>query len=100
GDLLGVFGGMLISRLFLDISFLQYSTHTFDSVKVQDFITGLVKAGVFGTLISALACHLGLSVKGGAEGVGAATTRTVVLTIVFLISVDLMFTSVFYYLGW
>jgi phospholipid/cholesterol/gamma-HCH transport system permease protein len=99
-DLMGVFGGMLISRLFLGISFLQYSTHTFDTVKIQDFITGLLKAGVFGTIISALACHLGLSVKGGAEGVGAATTRTVVLTIVCLIVVDLMFTSVFYYLGW
>src|SRR5213075_3272202 len=41
GDLMGVFGGMLISRVFLGISFLQYSTHTFDSVKIQDFITGL-----------------------------------------------------------
>ena len=100
GDLMGVGGGMLISRWFLDISFLQYSTHTFDSVQVRDFVTGLIKAGCFGTIISALACHLGLSVQGGAEGVGAATTRTVVLTIVCLIVVDLMFTSVFYYLGW
>jgi phospholipid/cholesterol/gamma-HCH transport system permease protein len=63
-------------------------------------LTGLIKAGVFGTLISGLACYLGLNVTGGAQGVGAATTRTVVLTIVALITVDLMFTSVFYYLGW
>jgi phospholipid/cholesterol/gamma-HCH transport system permease protein len=41
-----------------------------------------------------------LTVEGGAQGVGAATTRTVVLTIVALISVDLIFTAVFYYLGW
>ena len=59
----------------------------------------MVKAGVCGSLISGLACYLGLSVTGGAEGVGNATTRTVVLTIVALILVDLMFTSVFYYLG-
>jgi phospholipid/cholesterol/gamma-HCH transport system permease protein len=98
-DLMGVFGGMLTSRAFLGISYLQYITHTFDSVKVQDFITGLFKAGVFGAIISSLACYLGLNVSGGAEGVGNATTRTVVLTIVFLIIVDLIFTSVFYFLG-
>ena len=99
GDLMGVVGGMLISRAFLGISFLQYSTHTFDSVQIKDFITGLFKAGVFGAIISSLACYLGLGVTGGAQGVGNATTRTVVLTIVMLIIVDLMFTSVFYYLG-
>jgi len=59
-----------------------------------------VKAGCFGTIISTLACHLGLGVTGGAQGVGVATTRTVVLTIVALILVDLMFTGVFYFLGW
>jgi phospholipid/cholesterol/gamma-HCH transport system permease protein len=67
---------------------------------MTDFITGLVKAGVFGGIISSLACYLGLGVTGGAQGVGVATTRTVVLTIVALISVDLMFTTTFYYLGW
>jgi phospholipid/cholesterol/gamma-HCH transport system permease protein len=100
GDLVGVAGGMLVSRTFLGIGLLQYAEHTFNIVKLQDFITGLIKAGVFGTLISGLACYLGLGVTGGAQGVGAATTRTVVLTIVALIIVDLMFTSVFYYLGW
>jgi phospholipid/cholesterol/gamma-HCH transport system permease protein len=98
-DLMGVLGGASTGRLFLGISFLQYWTHTFQSVKVQDFVTGLVKAGVFGAIISTLACFLGIKVTGGAEGVGNATTRTVVLTIVYLIIVDLIFTSVFYYLG-
>jgi phospholipid/cholesterol/gamma-HCH transport system permease protein len=65
---------------------------------LKDFLTGLVKAGVFGAIISSLACFLGLGVTGGAQGVGVATTRTVVLTIVALIAVDLMFTGVFYYL--
>src|SRR5438034_4960639 len=99
-DLVGMSGGMIVSRFFLDIGLLQYLTHTFDVIKLKDFITGLIKAGVFGMLISGLACFLGLNVTGGAQGVGAATTRTVVLTIVALITVDLMFTSVFYYLGW
>jgi phospholipid/cholesterol/gamma-HCH transport system permease protein len=98
-DLVGTAGGMVVSRYFLDIGMRQYLDRTFDAVELKDFLTGLVKAGVFGTLISGLACYLGLNVTGGAEGVGNATTRTVVLTIVALIIVDLMFTAVFYYLG-
>jgi phospholipid/cholesterol/gamma-HCH transport system permease protein len=98
GDLMGTAGGATVSKLFLDINLQQYLNHTFDSVKIKDFITGLIKAAVFGTIISSLACYLGLSVTGGAQGVGNATTRTVVLTIVALITVDLMFTAAFYYL--
>jgi phospholipid/cholesterol/gamma-HCH transport system permease protein len=99
-DLVGMAGGMFVSRFFLGIDMYQYLDRTFSIVKLDDFLTGLVKAGVFGALISGLACYLGLGVTGGAQGVGAATTRTVVLTIVALITVDLMFTGVFYYLGW
>jgi phospholipid/cholesterol/gamma-HCH transport system permease protein len=99
-DLTGVFGGLAISRLFLGVSTHQYVRHTFEAIHVRDFATGLIKAGVFGTLISSLACFLGLGVTGGAQGVGVATTRTVVLTIVALILVDLIFTAVFYSLGW
>jgi phospholipid/cholesterol/gamma-HCH transport system permease protein len=91
---------MATSTMFFGISSSMYIHHSFDALVLKDFITGLVKAGVFGLLLSALACRLGLAVQGGAQGVGAATTRTVVLTIVALISVDLVFTAVFYYLGW
>ena len=100
GDLSGVLGGLTVSNAVLGITPRQYMTHTFDALVVRDFVTGLVKAGVFGTLISALACYLGLGVTGGAQGVGVATTRTVVLTIVALITVDLMFTTAFYFFGW
>lgn len=99
GDLMGIIGGLVMSQIFLGVGFEQYKTRTFDILELRDFITGLVKAGVFGVLISGLACHLGLSVRGGAQGVGNATTRTVVLTIVALIAVDLIFTAVFYFLG-
>jgi phospholipid/cholesterol/gamma-HCH transport system permease protein len=99
GDLMGICGGMLTARGFLDINYITYLTRTFEILKLQDFFTGLIKAGVFGTLISSLACYLGLSVTGGAEGVGVATTRTVVLTIVALIAVDLIFTAAFYFIG-
>jgi phospholipid/cholesterol/gamma-HCH transport system permease protein len=100
GDFAGGLGGLVTCNLFLGASPTSYSHHSFDALKLKDFITGLVKAGVFGLLISALACRLGLGVTGGAQGVGVATTRTVVLTIVALISVDLVFTGVFYFLGW
>lgn len=99
GDLAGMMGGLLVSQVSLNIDFRNYLGHTFTILKVRDFVTGLVKAGVFGLIISTLACHLGLSVRGGAQGVGSATTRTVVLTIVALIAVDLLFTAMFYFLG-
>jgi phospholipid/cholesterol/gamma-HCH transport system permease protein len=100
GDLMGMTGGLFVSHNVLGVEYRQYLQHTFDMLQVKDFVTGLIKAGVFGALISSLACYLGMSVTGGASGVGAATTRTVVLSIVSLIIVDLMFTSTFYFLGW
>lgn len=100
GDLMGVLGGLAIGNTFLGISWRSYVDHTFDAIQIRDFLTGLVKAGCFGAIISSLACYLGLGVTGGAQGVGVATTRTVVLTIVALITVDLIFTAVFYYYGW
>ena len=99
GDAAGIGGGLIVAQVVLVIGHQQYVTHTFDILKIQDFASGLVKAGVFGALISGLACYLGLGVTGGAQCVGSATTRTVVYTIVALITVDLLFTAVFYYLG-
>jgi phospholipid/cholesterol/gamma-HCH transport system permease protein len=100
GDTAGIIGGLTVAKVFLGIGHQQYVTHTFAILELRDFVTGLVKAAVFGNLIAGLACYLGLGVTGGAQGVGSATTRTVVFTIVALIAVDLLFTSVFYYLGW
>jgi phospholipid/cholesterol/gamma-HCH transport system permease protein len=100
GDITGILGGLVVSTQLLGISRVQYVHRTFEAVRVSDFSTGLIKSAVFGMLISALACFLGLRVTGGAQGVGVATTRTVVLTIVALIFVDLMFTAFFYYYGY
>ena len=95
-NLSGIWGGMVVCHYTLGTTPRQYLNHTFAAIQVRDFVTGLIKAGVFGGLISSLACYLGLNVTGGAQGVGVATTRTVVLTIVAVIIIDLMFTSVFY----
>lgn len=62
----------------------------------RDFFTGLIQAGVFGILISLIACYEGLHVRGGAEGVGRATTMTVVYSIVAIIAAACVFTMIFY----
>ncbi len=98
-DLAGIVGGLVTAKAFLAINFESFWGRTFERAKLMDFVTGLVKAGVFGTVISSLACFMGLRVSGGALGVGRATTYTVVYTIVGLIVVDLLFTAAFFYLG-
>ena len=69
-------------------------------VDLPDFMTGLLKASVFGLILSSLACYHGLRVTGGAAGVGRATTATVVQAVVAVIIADLIFTAIFYSIGW
>ena len=95
-DVVGVFGGFLTGTLILDIDPVQYLSYTREALTSLDFITGLAKAAVFGVMIAVIACYEGLNVTGGAEGVGRATTNTVVKSIVALISADVVFTAVFY----
>ncbi|MBS3821286.1 MAG: ABC transporter permease, partial [Phycisphaerae bacterium] len=61
-----------------------------------DFFTGLTQGGVFGLLIGLIACYEGLNVRGGAEGVGRATTMTVVYSIVAIVLAACTFTVLFY----
>jgi len=98
-DVIGVMGGFLTSWMALGITPETYFEYTKDALFIKDFITGLVKAGVFGALISIIACHAGLNVRGGAVGVGNATTVTVVKSIVAIIGMDAVFTAVFYAFG-
>jgi phospholipid/cholesterol/gamma-HCH transport system permease protein len=98
-DLMGVLGGLFVCTTLFKVSPEAYLNGTFAAVKTRDFLSGLLKSGFFGAALSLIACHLGMSVKGGAQGVGDATTKTVVYTIVALTFIDLGFTAVFYYLG-
>ena len=100
GDLTAVFFGGFMTIFFLDVPYGLYKDNTLSQLVVHDFITGLVKAAVFGLILSAIACHNGLRVTGGAAGVGRATTDTVVETVVCVIIADLMFTALFYSIGW
>ncbi len=99
-DLSAVFAGGVIGVAQLGIPYEVYKTNTIDQLSNSDFLTGLAKAGVFGTILGLIACRNGLMVSGGAAGVGKATTDTVVQTVVTVIFADLFFTALFYALGW
>lgn len=99
-DAIGLCGGFLTGVFVLDISPRAYVDATRAALSLGHYFTGLTKGAVFGTIIAGLACYEGLNVRGGAEGVGRATTTTVVKSIVCLIGADCMFTAVFYVLGW
>ncbi len=99
-DIVMVFGGWITSiRLGLD-SHVYYQMSKM-AVDLSSFGTGLVKAGVFGLLIGLIACYLGLAVKPwqGSNGVGLATTNTVVYSIVAIVGADAVFTVIFYAYG-
>ncbi|MCG3181670.1 MAG: putative phospholipid ABC transporter permease protein MlaE [Phycisphaerae bacterium] len=95
-DLVGMFGAYLTGAGALGISTSVFYHTSVDALTVRSFLTGLTKAGMFGLLISVIACFEGLRVGGGAEGVGRATTRTVVYSIFSLILADCVFTILFY----
>jgi phospholipid/cholesterol/gamma-HCH transport system permease protein len=92
----GVLGGFLTSTVVLGINPLTYIDLTRAALTLTDYFTGLLKGGVFGAIIALLACYEGLNVQGGAEGVGRATTTTVVKSIVCLIGADCLFAIIFY----
>lgn len=99
-DLTAVFFGMLMSITVLGVPYDLYISNTILQLKMSDFLTGLLKAGVFGLLLGLIACYNGLRVTGGAAGVGRATTETVVQTVIFVILSDLLFSTLFYAIGW
>jgi phospholipid/cholesterol/gamma-HCH transport system permease protein len=95
-DLVAIVASALMSVLVLDVPYATYVQNTLDQVKPIDFLTGVVKATVFGGLIGLISCYNGLKVTGGAMGVGRATTQTVVQCVVAIVIADLVFTAVFY----
>jgi len=98
-SLVAIGASLGVSALVLEIPVAVYIENTLFQAKTVDFVTGVVKGGVFGLLIGLIACGNGLKVTGGAAGVGNATTGTVVQSVVGIILADLLFTSVFYMLG-
>lgn len=98
-DVVGLFGGAMISRFLLDVSPLQYVDRVHHAVDAKDLFVGLVKAPVFGFLIAVIGCMHGLRVRGSAESVGGETTRAVVKAIFVVIVLDALFSILFEKLG-
>ncbi len=97
-DAIGIFGGYVVSVYKLGLSHGMYVKMTFDPLALKDIFTGLFKSVVFAVIICITACYEGMRVEGGAEGVGAATTRAVVTSFVLIIASDAFFTVIFYFL--
>jgi len=98
-DVVGGLGGYLIGTLKLNISHAIYLKHTWDPLKYKDLFTGLVKSFFFGVIICIVACYEGMMAEGGAEGVGRATTSSVVMSFILIIASDCFFTALFYFVA-
>ncbi|HXX42266.1 MAG TPA: ABC transporter permease [Chthoniobacterales bacterium] len=85
----------LISRMYFNIAFVYFVDLVREALLIRDIITGVLKSFMFGLLIAAIACYRGLTVKGGAAGVGNATTSSVVTAITTVIGVDTLYNIVY-----
>ncbi len=95
-DIIGVFGGYLVSVYKLGFNPANYLQSTWDFVQAEDVISGLVKAGAFGFIITLMGCYHGYSSRGGAQGVGAATTNAVVSASILILCSDYILTEMFF----
>ncbi len=95
-DIIGVFGGYLVSVGKLGFSPGPYIQNTFDFLEARDVISGLVKAAAFGFIITLMGCYHGYHSRGGAEGVGTATTNAVVSASMIILLTNYIITELFF----
>jgi phospholipid/cholesterol/gamma-HCH transport system permease protein len=95
-DIIGVFGGFLVSTYKLDFNPSSYIQRTADFLETMDVVAGLVKAAVFGFLVTLMGCFHGYTSRGGAQGVGAATTYAVVSGSILILVSDYFITAAFF----
>lgn len=95
--IIGIIGGLIVAILYLDLSAISYFNEVFKVLTVKDLLVGLSKSIVFSWFIVAISSYYGFNVKGGSEGVGKATTMSVVASIFAVIILDAVFSIL--YLG-
>ncbi|MBN9507825.1 MAG: ABC transporter permease [Alphaproteobacteria bacterium] len=95
-DILGVLGGFIIATVSLGFNRAIYLENTFNYMTTQDVVSGLTKAAVFGFVIALLGCYHGYRSRGGAQGVGAATTSAVVGASILILAFDYVLTELFF----
>ena len=94
-DVIAIAGGLLVAMLGLDITANAYLIETRKAVELWDVFSGCLKTMFFGLSIALIACQRGLATRGGAEGVGRATTSAVVMSLFAIVVVDAIFTVLF-----
>jgi phospholipid/cholesterol/gamma-HCH transport system permease protein len=95
-DIIGVFGGFLIGVYRLDFNPAAYIASSWEFLEPVDVLSGLVKAAVFGFLIALMGCYHGYHSRGGAQGVGAATTNAVVSASILILVCNYLVTGIFF----
>jgi phospholipid/cholesterol/gamma-HCH transport system permease protein len=95
-DIIGVFGGFLVGTYKLNFNAVSYLTQTEQYLKTTDIVSGLVKAAVFGFIVALMGCYQGYYSRGGAEGVGQATTYAVVAASILILLTDYLLTQAFF----
>ncbi len=95
-DFIGIAGGYLIAVVLMGANPVSYMHRTFQYMDLRDFFSGLIKAAVFGLLIAVVGCQKGYYTRGGAEGVGQATTKAVVLASISILITDFFLTKILF----
>jgi phospholipid/cholesterol/gamma-HCH transport system permease protein len=95
-DIIAVFGGYLVGTYQLGFNPANFIHAVWDALKTQDVTSGLIKAAVFGLVITILGCYHGYHSKGGAQGVGQATTNAVVSASILILILDYVITALFF----
>ncbi|HEX2252049.1 MAG TPA: ABC transporter permease [Thermoanaerobaculia bacterium] len=96
GDFLGILGGMIVAVLQLELTAGLYFNDVVESLTIADVCSGIGKSIFFGYFIAIVGCYNGLHAEGGADGVGRATTNTVVLAAILVLVSDFFLTKLFY----
>lgn len=94
-DVVGIFGGMVVTGLEAGVAPRFYLDQVLRTVAIHDFMSGIAKSLFFGFFIGLIACHQGLKTRGGTQGVGEATTQAVVISSVAVFITDYFLTKVF-----
>ncbi|HEX6898184.1 MAG TPA: ABC transporter permease [Thermoanaerobaculia bacterium] len=96
GDALGILGGLIVAAFTLNLTPGLYLNDVFESLTLGDVMSGLAKSFFFAYFIAIVGCYNGLNTTGGADGVGRATTNTVVLAAILVLISDFFLTKLFY----
>jgi len=98
-DFMGLLGGCVASVFSLRLNVVEFWTRAINALDFADVMQGMMKPLVYGFILATVGCYRGLTVRGGTQGVGRATTQAVVVASVMIITADVFLTKLALYLG-